>query len=73
MGPAHLRARVVAAADVYLRYSPGGTAWDYLVLGDRVELRCHGPREFDGITVISSRSVATGATGWATAGALRRA
>ena len=72
MGPARLRSRVVAAADVYIRYSPAGTAWDYLLRDDRVELRCHGPRGFDGVTVVSSRYLPTGATGWATAGALRR-
>jgi hypothetical protein len=72
MGPARQRARVVAAADVYIRYSPAGTAWDYLLRGDRVELRCHGPRGFDGVTVVSSRHLPAGATGWASAGALRR-
>jgi hypothetical protein len=72
IGPARLRARVVAAADVYIRYSPAGTAWDYLLRGDRVELRCHGPRGFDGVTIVSSRYLPAGATGWATAGVLRR-
>ena len=72
MGPARLRARVVAATDVYIRYSPAGTAWDYRLRGDRVELRCHGPRGFDGVTVVSSRHLPAAATGWATAGALTR-
>ena len=41
---------VVFAVDaVYLRYSPDGTAWDYLRHAEEVELVCHGPRGFDAV------------------------
>jgi hypothetical protein len=63
-GSARRRRRRVAAPAAYLRWSPDGTAWDYLRGGDAVELRCHGPRGFAGVTVIASRTVAPGKSGW---------
>jgi hypothetical protein len=59
------RRRTVAVDAVYLRYSPDGTAWDYLRQGEEVELVCHGPREFDGVIV-----PARGAAGWVDGAAL---
>ena len=65
--PRRWRGRTVTAAAVYLRYSPDGTAWDYLLRGEDVELVCHGPRGFDGVQVPG-----TGAAGWVDAAALGR-
>lgn len=65
--PRPWRRRTVAADAVYLRYSPDGTAWDYLRHGEQVELVCHGPRGFDGV-LAPSRGVA----GWVEGAALRR-
>jgi hypothetical protein len=56
----------------YLRWSPDSTASDYLDGGDAVELRCHGPRGFAGVTVIASRTVAPGKSGWIDESALVR-
>ena len=65
--PRRWRQRTVAADAVYLRYSPDGTAWDYLRRGEQVELVCHGPRGFDGVLVPG-----TGVAGWVEGSALRR-
>jgi hypothetical protein len=62
--PRRLRERTVRAVDVYLRYSPDGTAWEYLLQGDRVQVECHGPRAYAGVTVLQARNVAGGAAGW---------
>jgi hypothetical protein len=40
--PRRGRPRTVAVDAVYLRYSPDGTAWDYLRQGEEVELVCTG-------------------------------
>lgn len=66
--PHRWRRRTVAVAAVYLRYSPDGTAWDYLYSDEEVELVCHGPRGFDGVTVPGRRTA-----GWVQATALARA
>jgi hypothetical protein len=71
-GSADRRLRRVAPASAYLRWSPDGTAWDYLHRGDTVELRCHGPRGFAGVTVLDSRSVAAGDSGWIEESALAK-
>ena len=72
IGSARWRRRRCAAASVYLRWSPDGTAFDYLHAGDIVELRCSGPRGFAGVTVVSAQTVAPGTSGWLDAGALAR-
>jgi hypothetical protein len=71
-GSASRRRRRVGAGAAYLRWSPDGTAWDYLHSEDSVELRCHGPRGFAGVTVVASRTVAAGEGGWIEEGALAR-
>jgi hypothetical protein len=63
--PRRWRRRAVAVDAVYLRYSPDGTAWDYLRHGEKVELVCHGPRGFDGVIV-----PARGVVGWVDGAAL---
>jgi hypothetical protein len=50
-----------------VRYSPDGTAWDYLLRGEHVGLVCHGPRGFDGV-LVPRRGVA----GWVQGTALQR-
>lgn len=72
-GPSAWRRRVCAVPAVYVRWSPDGTAWDYLLEGDVVELRCTGPRGFAGVTMIDAQNIAPGASGWVAAGALARA
>ncbi|MEA2322464.1 MAG: hypothetical protein QOD81_2314 [Solirubrobacteraceae bacterium] len=62
----------IPLADSELRWSPDSTASDYLDGGDAVELRCHGPRGFAGVTVIASRTVAPGKSGWIDESALVR-
>ncbi|HEY6758257.1 MAG TPA: hypothetical protein VI318_02160 [Baekduia sp.] len=64
LGSLRRRRRCVGWSAAYLRWSPDGTAWEYLHADDVVELRCHGPRDFAGVTVVSSASVATGQSGW---------
>jgi hypothetical protein len=71
--PARWRRRACAAPDAYIRWSPDGTAWDYLVADDLVELRSTGPRGFACVTVIRSATVAAGESGWVEASALGRA
>jgi hypothetical protein len=68
-----MRQRACAVPDVYIRWSPDGTAFDYLVFGDLVEIRSTGPRGFACVTVIRSASLATGESGWVDARALGRA
>jgi hypothetical protein len=63
-GPRRWRRRRVRWPNPYLRYSPDGTAWDRLLAGDRVLVRCHGPRAFAGVTVLESRLVPEGSSGW---------
>jgi hypothetical protein len=65
--PRRWRRRTVGVDAVYVRYSPDGTAWDYLRHGEQVELVCHGPRGFDGVL-----SASRGAAGWVEGAALRR-
>jgi hypothetical protein len=71
-GPAARRRRICAAPAVYIRWSPDGTAWDYLLGGDVVELRSTGPRGFAGVTVLRAENVRPGASGWVPAAALAR-
>ncbi|HVW18038.1 MAG TPA: hypothetical protein VHB30_07295 [Solirubrobacteraceae bacterium] len=71
VGPARWRRRRVAQ-DVYLRWSPDGTAFDYLHAGDSVRLECSGPRGFAGVTVLGARALPPGAGGWTDARMLRR-
>jgi hypothetical protein len=65
--PRAWRRRTVAVDCVYLRYSPDGTAWDYLCRGEEVEIVCHGPRGFAGVIVPARR-----AAGWVDGAALAR-
>ena len=72
VGPAKWRRRRIGVPSAYLRWSPDGTAWNYLHSGDAVEVRCHGPRAFAGVTVIASRTVDPGESGWIEESALTR-
>ncbi|HEY6758523.1 MAG TPA: hypothetical protein VI318_03500 [Baekduia sp.] len=69
--PARWRRRVVDQ-DVYLRWSPDGTAFDYLHQDDVVELRCGGPRAYAGVTVVDARAARAGVSGWVDLAALER-
>lgn len=71
-GSAGRRHRVISPVSAYLRWSPDGTAWDRLHHGDTVEVGCHGPRGFAGVTVLESRTVAAGDGGWIEESALAR-
>ncbi|HVP02679.1 MAG TPA: hypothetical protein VMT10_08925 [Solirubrobacteraceae bacterium] len=69
--PARWRGRLVLDPDVYVRYSPDGTAFDYLAGGDEVTIRCTGgPRGFVCVSVERSAFVPAGTTGWVEASAL---
>jgi hypothetical protein len=56
--------RVVTSRELYIRYSPRGTAFGYLLEGDVVEVRWLGLRGFACVTVVKSDSVEEGSTGW---------
>lgn len=71
LGPARWRRRRVVE-DVYLRWSPDGTAFDYLHRDDIVELRCSGPRGFAGVTVLEAQAHLPGTGGWVDANGLGR-
>jgi hypothetical protein len=61
------RVRIVKSVDVYLRYSPGGTAKDYLDTGDKVLLILVGAAEFVFVQVVASspdNPAGPGARGW---------
>jgi len=65
LGPPRRHRRVVRVSDVYLRYSPDGTAFDYLHEGDKVTVRCaRGPRGFACVRVDAAGLLARGTTGW---------
>jgi hypothetical protein len=64
----------VAAREVYLRWSPRGTAFRYLVRGDRVRRLCRwesGPHDYTGIEVVEARWAPVRARGWVLSSALR--
>lgn len=71
LGPLAWRTRHVLG-HVYVRWSPDGTAFDYLHAGDVVELRCRGPRAFAGVSVLEAAALPAGAGGWVDVAALRR-
>jgi hypothetical protein len=65
---------VVAAREVYLRYSPRGTAYRYLVRGDRVLRLCRwrsGNHDYTGIDVRAARWSQRSSRGWVITSALR--
>jgi hypothetical protein len=73
--PAADRVRIVKATDVYLRYSPGGTARAYLESGDKVELILVGAAEFVFVSVLSSspgNPAGPGSRGWTSLTALEK-
>jgi hypothetical protein len=64
----------VIARDAYLRYSPGGTAFRYLVRGDRVRRLCRwrsGRKDYTAVNVRAARWAPRGARGWVISSALR--
>jgi hypothetical protein len=71
------RARVVKAQDVYLRYSPRGTAKHYLHHGNKVLLLlANGPHGFvfvEVLTCTEDSPARPGTRGWISAAALQRA
>jgi hypothetical protein len=71
LGPASWRRRHVRG-DVYLRWSPDGTAFDYFHDGDTVELRGSGPRGFQCVVVPEAAELPEGTGGWGDARALAR-
>jgi hypothetical protein len=71
LGPARWRRRRVTD-EVYLRWSPDGTAFDYLHSDDTVQFECSGPRGFAGITVLDAQALPTGTGGWVDARMLHR-
>jgi hypothetical protein len=71
VGPARWQRRSVVR-DVYLRWSPDGTAFDYLHPGDVVQRRCSGPRGFAGVSVVHARALVGETGGWVDARALGR-
>jgi hypothetical protein len=65
---------VVAAREAYLRYSPRGTAYRYLVRGDRVLRLCRwrsGNHDYTGIDVRAARWSQRSSRGWVITSALR--
>lgn len=69
--------RVVDAREVYLRYSPRGTAFHYLHRGDRVKLcLVNGPHGFVCVTVdktvLPFSTAKPGSSGWTSQSALKR-
>ncbi|HET6508010.1 MAG TPA: hypothetical protein VFG42_14565 [Baekduia sp.] len=71
-GPTSWRRRGVVG-DAYLRWSPDGTAFDYLHAGDLVAIRGWGPRAFACVTVIAADELAPGTGGWVDRAALTHA
>lgn len=65
-------ARVVTAENLYIRYSVRGTAFDFLLPGDRVEIRWVHPRGFVCVKVLRSHFCPQGTIGWVWASGLRR-
>ena len=66
MAAARGRTRV-RAREVYLRWSPRGTAFRYLVRGDEVRRLCRwesGAHDYTGIEVITADWAATHVRGW---------
>jgi hypothetical protein len=63
LGPARRRRRRIRG-DVYLRWSPDGTAFDYLHADDVVEVHGWGPRAFACVIVVAAADLAPGTGGW---------
>ena len=64
----------VGAREVYLRWSPRGTAFRYLVHGDEVRRLCRwesGAHDYTGIEVIRARWTAARVRGWVLTSSLR--
>jgi hypothetical protein len=64
LGSVRTGERVVHAEEVYLRYAPHGTAFHYLLDGDRVQARWRHPRGYMCVEVLESRTVPAGVRGW---------
>ena len=64
----------IRAREVYLRWSPRGTAFRYLVRGDEVRLLCRyrsGPHDYTGLEVVEGRWTPVGTRGWVLTSSLR--
>jgi hypothetical protein len=64
----------IAAREVYLRWSPRGTAFRYLLRGDEVRRLCRwesGAHDHTGIEVVSGRWAGRGTRGWVITSSLR--
>jgi hypothetical protein len=64
--------RIVTADNVYIRYSVRGTAFDFLLRGERVEIRHVHPMGFVCVKVTEARFCPEGTIGWVQLAALRR-
>jgi hypothetical protein len=64
LGRAKSGERVVDADEVYLRFAPHGTAFHYLLRGDRVRASWRHPRGYMCVEVLESRTVPKGTRGW---------
>lgn len=65
---------VIVSREVYLRWSPRGTAFRYLVRGDRVRRLCRwrfGRQDYIGVEVVTAPWVPAGVRGWVITPSLR--
>jgi len=64
----------VGAREVYLRWSPRGTAFRYLVRGDEVRRMCRwesGAHDYTGVDVVNARWSPVGVRGWVLTSSLK--